>query len=202
MLFVATVPAASSPCSAQEIAATAIVSPAMQQAPADVGLSRVDRGFSPPTVQEIRWHAPCTPNIVALYGGRTLATGSGLMLSMEGGSTLHVRHDPTPTIDPEPPHPEWKDHRFAGSAALRAGAWRVGAWVAPDGTTQIARYRAGDKATPITLMTSAQPIVGLFYLGLPDAVGGTLFFAQRLAPSHYRMVSMNWSEEGLRTPGR
>lgn len=204
MLFFASVIASSSPCNVQEIAAAAIVSRAEQQAPTNVGLSSVSRGFSAPKVQEIRLGAPCAPKVVALYGGWTLATANGLTLSATGPEveTLQVRHDPPPLRDPEPPHPEWKGHRFVTSAALQAGTWRVGAWVSPDGATEIARYQTDARTAPLPLMTSAQPIVGLYYLGLPDALGGTLYFAQRLSGSRYRMVSMNWSEQGLRTSKR
>lgn len=100
--------------------------------------------------------------------------------------------------DPEASHPNWRGHRFTGSARLMAGTWRVGSWVRRDGTTEIARYRPGDESEPITLLSSAQPIVGLFYLGAPDSVGGTLFFAQRLGKSNFRMITMPRSEAGLR----
>jgi hypothetical protein len=200
MLFVASVLAASSPCSPTAIAAAAIVSPAQQESPAAVGLSNIAVGFQRPSVQEISWQGPCTPNIVGLYGGRTLVTSNDLMLSAPRGSTLEVRDDSMLPADPEPPHPEWQGHRFVGSASLLSGNWRVGAWVRRDGVTDIARYRPGDETPPISLMTFAQPLVGLYYLGLPDAVGGTLFFAQRLGPSQFRMIAMDWSEAGLRAP--
>jgi hypothetical protein len=124
------------------------------------------------------------------------------MLWSLSASTLAVREDPLPTPDPEPAHPQWPGHRLVGSAPLLAGAWRVGAWVRPDGVADIARFRPGDEGPPITLMTSTRPIFGVFYLGLPDAVGGTLFFAEKVGKSHYRLVSMGWSEAGLRTAGQ
>jgi hypothetical protein len=124
------------------------------------------------------------------------------MLSVPRGSKLEIRDDNISPADPEPPHPVWRGRHFVGSASLLIGTWRVGAWVRGNGATDIARYRLGNEAPPITLLSSSQSVVGLFYLGLPDAVGGTLFFAQRVGPSHFRMVAMDWSETGLRTPIR
>lgn len=202
MLFVATMLATSPPCSPTDIAAGAIVSPSSQEDPAAVGLSQVDSGFWKPSVQDIAWSGRCTPKITRLYGSSTLVTASGLTLSTEGGSTLHVGHDPLPAPDPEPPHPDWKGHRFVASASLLSGSWRVAAWARRDGVTDIARYRPGDTTAPIILMSSARPLIGLSYLGMPDSAGGTLYFAQRLGRSAFRMVAINWSEGGLRGPGR
>lgn len=200
MLLVASVLATSSPCTPAQIAAAAIVSPAKEEAPADVGLLRVNAGFWRPSVQEIAFRGRCAAKVVGMRGGRTLDTVNGLTLSTEGGSRLDVRDDAWPAADPEPPHPRWKGHRFSGSAPLAFGTWRVGAWVRPDGATDIARYRPQDGSPPIILMTSEKPVLGVSYLPLPDAVGGSLLFAQRLGPSHFRMVDMGWSEAGLRAP--
>lgn len=202
MLFIATALAASSPCSPAAIAAAAVVSPVQQQDLATVGLSNVDGGFEHPWAQQVAWSGACTPTIVGLYGGATLVTSRGMMFWTRGRSTLEVRDDRMLPADPEPAHPNWQGHRFVGSASLAAGAWRVGAWVRSNGTTDIARYRPGEKTNPIILMTSAEPIVGIFYLGAPDSVGGTVFFAQRLGQSRFRMIAMPWSEAGLRTPSQ
>jgi hypothetical protein len=202
MLFVATMLATSSECCPTEIAAAAVVSLAKEESAADLGLSHVDPGFWRPSVQENAFHGRCTPRVVALRGGRTLVTATGLTLSTEGGSTLDVRDNPTAMVDPEPSHPEWKRHQFAASTSLAFHTWRVGAWVRPDGATDIARYLPGNSAAAILLMTSAWPILGVSYLPLPDAVGGTLFFAQRLRGARFRLVAVNWSEAGLRTPKR
>lgn len=198
MLFAATVLAISSPCSPAAIAAAAIVSPPHQESFQATGLSDVADGFQQPSVQRVDWHRGCAPHIVGLYGGATLITADGLLFWTGGEAGLRLRDDHMLPADPEPPHPDWKGRRFAGSASLIAGTWRVGAWVRRDGTTDIARYRPGDATLPITLMRSAQPVLGLFYLGFPDAVGGTLFFAQRLGRSQFRMAAVPWSEAGLR----
>jgi hypothetical protein len=202
MLLAGTLLASSMPCTPADIAAAAIVSPAKQEGVADADLSNADEGLWGPTVQDILWRGHCTPRVVGLYGGRTLVTATGLLLSIGGESKLEIRDDHRLASDPEPPHPEWPEHRFTGSASLLAGTWRIGTWVRRDGTTDIARYRPEDTRLPILLLTSARPVVGIYYLGLPDAVGGTLFFAQRLGPSHFRMVQMGWSEAGLRSQDR
>lgn len=152
-----------------------------------------------PSVQYIKWQGRCSPTIASVYGGATLVTADGLMLWSREQPRLEIRDGHMLPADPEPAHIEWTGHSFAGSAKLLVNTWRVGAWVRPDGTTDIARYRPGDTAPPIILMTSVQPILGLFYLALPDAPGGTLFFAQRLGQSQFRMIAMPWSEAGLRT---
>ena len=201
MFFAAAALTMSSPCSPTAIAENAVVSPVSQEDGTELGLSHLDPGFRRPSVQQVAWRA-CAPMIVGLYGGNTLVTASGLLLWTRGGPTLQLRGDPILPADTEPAHPNWEDHRFAGSASLAAGTWRVGLWVGPGGITDVARYRPGDPAHPIILMTSALPIVGLFYLGAPDSVGGTLFFAQRLGRSNFRMISMPWSEAGLRIPNQ
>jgi hypothetical protein len=202
MLLAATALVTSAPCSPAAVAAAAVVGPLQQEDEAATGLSRVEDGFQRPSVQLITWRGLCTPRIVGLYGGATLVTDGGLRLWTKGGSTLEIRDDHMLPADPEPPHPKWQGHRFVGSASLAAGAWRVGTWVRCDGATDIARYRLGNEAPPMRLMTSALPIVGLFYLGAPDSVGGTLFFAQRLGQSQFRMIAMPWSEAGLHAPDR
>lgn len=200
MLFAAAVLLTSSPCSPAAIAAAAVVSQQHQEAAEAVGLSNVVEGFQRPSVQEVTWRGPCTPHIVGLYGGSTLVAADGLMFWTRAGPALRLRDDHKLPVNSEPPHPDRKDRRFVGSASLIAGPWRVGAWERRDGTTDFARYRPGDVSSPLPLMTSARHIVGLFYLGLPDAVGGTLFFAQKLGPSRFRMIAMPWSEAGLRAP--
>jgi hypothetical protein len=198
MLFIAAALVARAPCVPTAIAAAAAVSQPRLQDFSAIGLSRLAAGFQRPVVQEVIWTGPCTPRIVGLYGGRTFVTAGGLLLwPME--TKVEVRYDPIPQADPEPPHPTWNGRRFVGSAALMAGTWRVGAWVRPDGTTDLARFRADDGAAPIPMLTSARPLVGIFYLGAPDSVGGTLSFAQRLGHARFRVVSMAWSEAGLRS---
>lgn len=202
MLFAAAILATSSPCGPSQIAAEAVVSPLSEKTPEAIDLSQVDDGFSRATVQQVRWSCRCAPEIKGLYGGSALITSSGLMLWTRGQPKLEVRDDKMLPADPEPQHPEWPGHRFVGSASLAAGTWRVGTWVRGDGRTEIARYRPNDPAAPVSLVTSAKPIVGLFYLGAPDTFGGTLFFAQRLGRSQFRMITMPWSEAHLRAVSR
>ncbi|MEQ7874729.1 hypothetical protein ABDK56_12070 [Sphingomonas sp. ASV193] len=199
MLLIAIALAAGSPCSAAETAEAAAVSPLRERDFAEVGLSNVNGGFRRPMSQEIGWSGTCAPTIVGLYGGIALVMENGTMLWTRGGPSLSVREDQMVPSDPEPAHPYWPRHRFVGSASLAADGWRVGLWVRSDGITDVARYRPGERKHPVILMTSAKPIVGLFYLGAPDSVGGTLFLTQRLGQSRFRMLSIAWSEGGLRT---
>ena len=186
------------PCIPSQIAAAATVSQPEEVGFDAIGISQVDGGFRKPIVQQIAWAGPCAPRFVRSNGGGTLVTDGHLLLSVTE-SRVEVRNDQTPAVDPEPPHPTWKGRRFEGSANLMAGTWRIGAWSRPEGKTDFARYRTDTAAEPIPLLTLTRTLVGVFYLPAPDTAGGTLYFTQRLGRSRFRMVSMVWSEKGLRS---
>lgn len=169
--------------------------------PADLpewSLQALASGLGRPSGSEIVWLAPCKANIVRTVNGRTLVTADGAAFWTEDGRTLAVRTGAVPPTPSEPPHPDIKHATFLMSESLSTGDWRVGVWRAGK-KWLVARYQPGSAVAPVPLLRSALPVLGLTYLGAPDAPGGRLSFMQRVSPSRYRIIAIEWSEAGLRT---
>lgn len=192
--------AASSPTCAtpSAIAASAILREMPTADLPDWGVQALAQGLERPRGSEIVWMAPCRANIVRVVYGRTFVTADGMAFWTEDGRTLTVRTGPVPATPPEPPHPDIKRATFLMSESLMSGDWRVGVWRAGK-KWLFARYQPGSGAAPVPLLRSALPVLGLSYLGAPDAPGGRLSFVQRVGSSRYRSISIDWSEIGLRT---
>lgn len=192
--------AASSPTCAMPSAIAA--SATMRELPPadlpDWSLQALAPGLDRPSGSEIVWLAPCKVNIVQMLPGLTLVTADGEAFESKDGRTLVVRTRPVPSTPPEPPHPSLKNATFLVSASLVSGEWRVGVWRAGK-QWLVVRYEPGSAAAPVPLLQSTLPVLGLDYLGAPDAPGGRLNLLQRVSPSFYRIVAINWSEAGLRT---
>lgn len=199
MLFLAAAVLATTQCSPEAVAASAAVTERGSITSAVAGLSEMTEGFSLGTsARQIAWYRRCKPKLIGLRGA-ILTDASGAEYWLEP-TALKVRERPRWPDGPEPTSPAWSSRRFIRSDGLYHGDWRIGLWFRADGRYELARYRVGAADVPISLMISGTPVVDLTYLPAPDAVGGSLSILQRTGKSRYRVLSLSWSEKGLRTP--
>lgn len=189
-------PVAPTPCvSAQQIIAAAQISGVTPDTKS-LGLELFAKGLHVFDAANVSWDRCSVTLQPRVYGGWAITSNGVPVIPVN--NQLITRDDQIFPPEQEPEHPNIPGARFVSSASLMIDHLRAGLWIQPDGRSLIARYQPGSSDAPVPILRAFDPIIGLFYLGAPDAPGGTFQFWQTLPGKTYRHVSVSWTEEGVR----
>lgn len=196
MTQAADMPVAALPCkSAQQIIAASRVSTIAPDAQS-LGLELFASGLQIGSAANVSWDHCSVSLQPRISGGWAIASNGVPVVPVN--SQLITRDEPIFPPEPEPAHPEIPGARFISSTPLMIGDLRAGVWIEASGRSLIARYSPGSTDAPVPILRSSELIIGVSYVGAPDAPGGSLQFWQRLPDKTYRYIAMSWTEEGVR----
>ena len=182
-------------CTPQQVVASGKVSELRPESSSlDLDLQAI--GLRIITADEVSWTS-CSTKLQDRVYGPWVITDAGVAI-VPTQQHLISRDYAVPAPDPEPAHPVVQNATFLSSTNLSIGDQRAGLWSRSDGTFLIARYHPGQTHQPTPIFVSKAAVLGLFYLGAPDASGGAFDLWQRLPTNKYRYIHIAWSEQGVR----
>ena len=117
-----------------------------------------------------------------------------------GDGSLHLG-GLAPAPSPEPAHPTVLGGHFIVSTSAFVDKWRLGVWRLKGGRYVISAFVPDAPDAPRPVLQTTLPVIGIYYLGAPDARGGVMTILQRVARHHYRWAYVSWGEKGLRRTG-
>ncbi|WP_146806719.1 hypothetical protein [Acetobacter cibinongensis] len=161
-----------------------------------LGLTVTDTGLRIAAAYGLVWPQQCSVVVQHVAYGWGI-TDHSIAVMVTAGRLFARKMKISPPLPEEGTPPRLPDAVFSGSASVVSGRWRAGVWRYADGHSVVAVYRPKSTDSPRQILQSAVPILGLSYLPAPDTRGGAYTVWQKLSDKSYRVIMMNWTEDGL-----
>lgn len=169
---------------------------ALSPEPAALGLTLMGTGLRIAAAYGLAWPQQCAVVVQKVAYGWGI-TDHGVAMMVTAGRLFARKMKIPPSLPEEGTPPRLPDAVFSGAVSVVSGQWRAGVWRYADGHSVVAVYHPKSIGVPRQIFHSAVPILGLSYLPAPDTRGGAYTIWQKLPDKSYRVIMMNWTEEGL-----